>query len=1703
MVEARSAHDEAALSSAGFEFARRIWRGRPAYCQGSEPARASGSRSYWSAGRAVVALSVPVDYDMLETSMDPRDRTGAAKEPSSAKMARSYAPIPWEPSRWDIGLPEELDEMMAKQGVGIHPLDEPGGSEVPFYPFASREGLVRSIVEADRAVAVGAMEYVPSEMAAEVEALSTIHPWTIVDQGGGKWRLCHDYSVGTNRVVPSGPFSLPTVWDVSPIVKPGSRFAKYDIRDGFWHVPIAPDSRKRLVVRHPGDGRLLWASRLPFGFLEAPRLFCSLTEAIIQRLRLRAAGRGMHFFVFVDDVLCVGDDDELCAEGCKMIEEEFEARGLQWAPHKKRGPCACIDFLGLMLSNVAPFRGITVTRSRLQKVQAELIDWKARQPASGDLEADPVELARLLGRLVFTSQVVRGGRTYMQGMLAAFQGLVVDWNRGKVSRASGEWSKLTITPGFWRDLDWWIDHLEGRCLVPFEAEARPAEAVLSGTDASGWGTGQVIWLDGSREETHMIFTHAEKRRPINWRELLGIVRVAEVYGARLRGKVLLVETDNMAAKGAVRKLASKAADMQELVRRLHRLAETHGFELRVTHTPGAKLDRPDQTSRGDSVEEPRVRVTRSIFTLAEQRWGPFGSFLGAEREWGKHSDVGGARSSFWVHPTVSTVGSALRLLGQRMAASRGGQNFAAIAVVPNDGAPAWAGMLRHGVVVGRVCEGDEVLEVNELGRWRRARVYRPSQFVLFPRAAGAVVRRVALSHRGGMEIETASTPGGARTRGAGYTVTSDGTGLRLPLLPGSFVYSLPQAGHARGCLQQVMLPTEEERAADPDVLITCEAELASAQAAKRLSDRPVFDVKKKPLRSRPDPRELFTVDHLVDELKGGVTFSRFAFDFQKANVEIVRAFGQQPVAANDWVMLSPDDSPVLHKTAGGSLSGYEPFDLSPAEGEPSAEPEGLDEVVQALEKVFVSQAAEKTGGEGVLAPRRGVAAVEETIGVRGACEQRCQYVGIRCYGCEANFAIGAVMESCTPGLVHPNAGCRVLAKHRIATEAAAEVASKNAPPTYWGVYSDEPGASGVYTSQGRVDHLLEPEVREKFGVQVESFSTHASAHAFVDRMAKARAVGFCEEVDAVHPQEAAKAVPGYGSKGSTTRVTHLSEKLAPSHLDSIRTCVSGRCGRHRDGTETPCRGGCGRSLHMVDCAHAGKGFAALGNFLCVDCRLRKSNQDPDTASPQLRRINEVTMVLELCQGAESSAAGYADFVQLEERYVLGMGQVLDGPDLIMPRHSKIAFKNFLTWMATDANRARSLESVFRSAGSFFAKLLEHDAGRGTTSSEAVSHREPVANFTRDKGVSAHLKELLKEVGVEHEPATACTPRMFKLALDQVIPERCINEFLALREAVQFIAEGVGGVRIGEVCGGGETHGLLANHASIFTDLETGEVVVEGHLEHSKTGFSRYLDMVGKTKTTEVEVADIFARYWEAAGIPTMQIPNMAGVHVTRPDFYVVRVGLLGVGNMVGQLPLERLLGYLTRCTHVSVQTHLGTSKLKATERVKAGSTGSQAKKYINVAGGRGADGSLVRLRDEIAALGFHVSIVPGPLLLASTGGKSSRPTLMPLSSSSTFTLTKEILNTSYLLANKDPSDPDPDLEVDFAAGEKPKWTTHSLRRMADTVARRYRELTGVSEADIDLFFGWNERVLLKAMQVHYASMSVKERMKKALVTCMA
>ena len=167
-------------------------------------------------------------------------------------------------------------------------------------------------------------------------------------------------------------------------------------------------------------------------------------------------------------------------------------------------------------------------------------------------------------------------------------------------------------------------------------------------------------------------------------------------------------------------------------------------------------------------------------------------------------------------------------------------------------------------------------------------------------------------------------------------------------------------------------------------------------------------------------------------------------------------------------------------------------------------------------------------------------------------------------------------------------------------------------------------------------------------------------------------------------------------------------------------------------------------------------------------------------------------------------------------------------------------------------------------------------------------------------------------------------------------------------------------------------------------------------------------------------------------------------------------------------------------------------------RRAAASKGPQEKKYINVAAGGGRDAKLDQITEELTAMGYVAAKVPGPLLLSTTGGMAPKRKIMPFGVGSASGPAVEMLQAAHKAANQNPLDPDPDLDLD--ARREPRWATHSLRRLADTCARRYREVSGATEAQIDIYFGWQERLLKKAMQTHYEPLSIRARMALAKIT---
>ena len=1021
-----------------------------------------------------------LDHERCRAWMDPRDR-GESTWADVTKRERAWRPVRWEPDGWlRANVPPSVREIMT-QGAKIELRGAVRPGDIPQYAFPSSTARMEASWEADRAIATGHMSYVPADEIEVALAMGAVHPWTMAQQGS-KWRACQDYSGGTNRAAFSAPFGLPTPWDVRRLVRPGrSSFVKYDLRDGFWGVPVAKESKNYLLMRHPATGRLMRCDRLPFGYIDSPRVFCSVTEAIAQLFRERAAGKGVHIWCYVDDYLIMGDDEELASWGADLFENILLELGFEFAPHKQRGPCRCIEFLGLLIANFEEVCCIALSEERQRKMNKLISEWLARRPKSGTYVADPTELSRLLGLLVFASQVVPGGRVYMQGMLSQFKGLEVDWRRGLVRPTRGTaWSKVPVSGAFWRDLEWWADSFADRNCTSLLDEER-GEAAITGTDASDWGTGQVAWIDGGKEESRLRFGPAERRRPINWRELLGIVRVIELYGRQLAGKCVLVETDNMAAKWTADRTYSKASDMQELTRRLHEAAERHGIRLRFTHTPGVKLHRPDQTSRGDPIEEPRARVGKSLFATLSRRFGPFTEMLGAERQHRQeeaHTDA----PRLWVHPTYTTVGSAMRLVGERLMAPSG-ERARGVMIVPDAPQAQWGQLLRHFTVVGRRPEGGAHLEMSRLGAWRKVLSKRPSLILSFPRHSGEDVRRVC------------STAGDETDRRR----VGESEGGHLALSKGSMVYRPPPNVGQPGGLYIVWDDFDPEPSSEEPEVRVAEL-LAVPDGKKKNSLSGIYAVDNSIVTDEYGRRpasfggvgcrpwglaagELWVVDHLTSEteptwkmkpLKAGAgqaaQWARKAFKFDFATAERAIAFARSreqvacPPCADDEVLAS--EAPGVDVRA--QVARVERA-VAAAEMAASA---GLQEATADLAAARISADEAAEARQRPPPPQAREARPAAPVDRAGPARVPCRYPGIECYGCSRGIKQGEQMVVVGDGYAHaPPPGeeqgsCVALARQRLLKETKAAADARKARSSK--LSSDK--------RQAQLDHRFSPDM---------------------------------------------------------------------------------------------------------------------------------------------------------------------------------------------------------------------------------------------------------------------------------------------------------------------------------------------------------------------------------------------------------------------------------------------------------------------------------------------------------------------------------------------------------------------------------------------------------------------------------------------------
>lgn len=575
--------------------------------------------------------------------------------------------------------------------------------------------------------------------------------------------------------------------------------------------------------------------------------------------------------------------------------------------------------------------------------------------------------------------------------------------------------------------------------------------------------------------------------------------------------------------------------------------------------------------------------------------------------------------------------------------------------------------------------------------------------------------------------------------------------------------------------------------------------------------------------------------------------------------------------------------------------------------------------------------------------------------------------------------------------------------------------------------------------------------------------------------------GVCRELAERTLQEsiaARKAGKAESQVTSEKRTAQLSHRFSDARLQMMRCCIEGRCTvTEEQEKRVYCTKGCGRGVHMIRCLQMSSNRAKLGALICATCRA--SEMTPYSCTPPERLVVAagMTMLLELTTGKEGTAAGYSDFARLERQWVQwagGGGDAVEAGSIVLPRHSLESFLSFTTWLVTDADRARSFGTIVRSAAGVLEKL-------------------ELTNWTKHARVKAAVKELEQSRGVEAEPCTHATRRIVRLMLDETLAERVSPRLLA-RARVQVVLELMGGVRVGEATGGGDGHGALANNLCIMRPV--GEVEgcedesVELWLEDSKTGFARYVNFVGTSRGIKLEAARYVRELWREYGLRIEQTME-DGMIVERPDYSVVRVSLLDMDDATFKSFTQKI----ARSYETVIAMGAKATLAKAHQRRKAVTKGEEHK-YVNIAGGArgGAEVAAAMAWLKASGLERYADVTKGPLLRASHGNALSH---MPYQADSSYESIIGAMSDAYELSKVMS---EPDVELDLAGREEPKWGHHSLRRAADRIARDTMAETGVDKGDIDDMFGWKQKERSKDMQLHYAGR--RDRARRARITMM-
>ena len=386
-----------------------------------------------------------------------------------------------------------------------------------------------------------------------------------------KARLVLDVSP-LNLYIPTHRFRMTTLATVRETLPPNCYMASIDLKDAYWHVPIAKAFRPFLAFS--AGHSILQFRVLPFGINLAPRVFTKLLQPIHTIL----TRKGVTLLMYLDDWLIYAPSSNQCVEMIETTLDLGARMGLAFNLKKSQlTPSQSIQWLGISWDSSTSTMALSKDNQNRCRKQVH----KALQASTFSRR----NWETLMGSLNHACVVVPLGRLRTRRLLH---------EGAKTFRGQDRDAQIPFPGQLQNLIKWWSP---SHRLAQASKWTTPPPFLSLTTDASntGWG-----YQSSQGHQGHGTWLPHESRWHINAKELLAVWKAIEAEHD-LRNGVIHVVSDNTTTVACLNKQGSlKSARLLELSETILEEAHKRNLLIKASHLAGDLNTWADALSRGSA-----------------------------------------------------------------------------------------------------------------------------------------------------------------------------------------------------------------------------------------------------------------------------------------------------------------------------------------------------------------------------------------------------------------------------------------------------------------------------------------------------------------------------------------------------------------------------------------------------------------------------------------------------------------------------------------------------------------------------------------------------------------------------------------------------------------------------------------------------------------------------------------------------------------------------------------------------------------------------------------------------------------------------------------------------------------------------------------------------------------------------------------------